>query len=576
MLAVVATGLVLAACSSSPGSSTVPATGRPLVSVPGGTVTVELPTIPTNLNAGTVAGDDATTAAVASAIWPQAFTIGPNLQPALVTDLLQSAQVVSVNPLTVVYQINPKAVWSDGVPITANDFVADWRAHVGAIATTTGPDAPSSTIGYRDIASVTGSAKGRTVTVVFRIPFADWSSLFDDLVPAHVVARGGWGTSFTRDDPAALVSGGPWLVGDWRPGEELVLVHNPRWWGSAPTIGRLVLKRSPGTQLDVADLRDDLAQVASTTALTPSTMAAVSSATGLRSLTWPGTTVLQLEFNVDHFPVDTAPVRQAIAHSINRTAMVDDLVSPVAPTVVPNGDHLLAPSQPGYHDDGAAYEGKPDLAAVQRLLTAAGLTQDAAGTWAQYGTPVTLHLVWASDDPWSAEVGPVVEAQLVQAGFDVDAAPVPTAQLDGSVLPTGQFDLALVPVAGQAYTSQMERVFSTVDGVGGAGGSLDWMGYDSPHVDNLFAQAAQQLNGATEQGVYQQVDVALWNDMPSLPLFAEPNLTVTAIALLGVHPLALGPGILWDTQAWTYVAAGRRGEAPATTLTLPSQARGAR
>ena len=49
----------------------------------------------------------------------------------------------------------------------------------------------TSIAGYRDIASVTGSNGGHTVTVKFKKTFADWQVLFDNLVPAHVMEKVG-------------------------------------------------------------------------------------------------------------------------------------------------------------------------------------------------------------------------------------------------------------------------------------------------------------------------------------------------------------------------------------------------
>src|SRR5918997_5390241 len=36
---------------------------------------------------------------------------------------LDSVEMTNTDPQTVVYRINPRAIWSDGVPITADDFI---------------------------------------------------------------------------------------------------------------------------------------------------------------------------------------------------------------------------------------------------------------------------------------------------------------------------------------------------------------------------------------------------------------------------------------------------------------------
>ena len=110
---------------------------------------------------------------------------------------MTSASVVKTNPQTIVYQINPKAVWSDGVPISASDFIYNWQAQSGnpKFKDVGGkPFLPAATSGYSQIASVTGSDGGKTVTVVFSKPYGDWQSLFSQatpLLPAHIAQKDG-------------------------------------------------------------------------------------------------------------------------------------------------------------------------------------------------------------------------------------------------------------------------------------------------------------------------------------------------------------------------------------------------
>ena len=78
----------------------------------------------------------------------------------------QSHRAIRPKPETIVYTLNPRAVWSDGVPITAADFKYAWLEQ--RAVPSNAPDSVASVEGYRDIASVTGTNKGRTVTVKFR------------------------------------------------------------------------------------------------------------------------------------------------------------------------------------------------------------------------------------------------------------------------------------------------------------------------------------------------------------------------------------------------------------------------
>ena len=94
--------------------------------------------------------------------------------------------------------INPKAVWSDGVPVSAADFIYAWQSQTGDGIDVDGqPDQVASTLGYRDMASVTSSHGGKTVTVMFATPFTDWRVMFNHMVPAHIASGSGGTTGST-------------------------------------------------------------------------------------------------------------------------------------------------------------------------------------------------------------------------------------------------------------------------------------------------------------------------------------------------------------------------------------------
>jgi peptide/nickel transport system substrate-binding protein len=553
-LAVLAALLVLGGCSKATdagGASATATRGAPLVSVRGGTVAVDLDAVPMTLNDHTVPGDTAATRAVASLIWPQVFQVAPGVAPALDTEVVQSAEVVSIDPQTVVYQINPKAQWSDGTPITAQDFVYAWVSQDGTGTDVDGaPDSVASVAGYDDISSVTGSNDGRTVTVVFQSPYADWMSLFDDLLPAHVAEKAGWNSGFDHFDPAVLVSGGPFMVGAWTPGVSIVLVRNPRWWGTPPQVDRIVVRATRGAQAMAGDLTSGSAQVAAPDAFDQAFEAAVSSSPDLESALELGTTSMQLAFDVRRAPFDDAQVRQGIAHELDRAALVTDLLQPIDPLVWVDNDHLFANADPWYADDAPGYD-QADPIAAAKDLGAGGLVADARGTWSWHGSPLVVHLAWNEDDPWSALAGPALAAQLVASGFDVASEPLSAASFFGTVLPGGHFDLALVPLDTGPYPSLLAPAFGTPAGeVPGA--VHDWSGFDDPKVDALFAQAAQQLAATPDRALYQQIDAELWNAMPTVPLFAEPQVMAWSASLTGVKDDAGALGPLWSAPSWAY------------------------
>lgn len=521
------------------------------------TVVMDVPTVPTNLNAHTVAGDTAGGLAVGNAIWPQSYQVAPGQNVTIDNHLLDSAEVVSVSPQTVVYRINPRAVWSDGVPIRAADFIYLWHHQIGTVrpaaaGTAAATSSVASTLGYRDIASVTGSHQGTTVTVVFRTPYADWTSLFDNLVPAHVARSAGWSTAFDGSHAGPVVSGGPWQVTAWTPGKRLELSPNPRWWGRRPSLAHIVVQADGSTAQMVGDVVGGGAQAIQPASFGLGTLDAVSSVPTVRSSEAIGTTMLQLAFNTHRAPVDQAAVRQGLAHLVDRQAMVADLVRPLQPDTGVL-DSFLAPNvSPAYQAGGQAYDGVDPTTALT-LLGQAGITPDAQGVLRQAdGAPLHLTLTWAAGDPWSALVAPAVAADLERYGVGVTTDPLPLTSLKGALTPSGTWDMAIVPVAGVPYLSQMAPVYSTGVGTSGDVGTPDWSGFDDPALDTLWTKASQQLAVDVARGQYAQLNTDLWSAMPALPLFAEPTVAAWSADLRGIDPDDGGAGVLWEAQNLTW------------------------
>ncbi|HVA04764.1 MAG TPA: ABC transporter family substrate-binding protein [Acidimicrobiales bacterium] len=558
--------VVAAACGSVSGSGAGAAASKTaatshraplLVPSKGGTVTVALDQVPTTLNDHTAVGDTPAGRMLGSAIWAQVFRVGPDLTPQLDTNVVDSAEVISLAPQTVVYQINPRAVWSDGTPISVDDFTYAWQSQKGGAVDVDGtPDSVASTLGYRDIASLTGSNNGRTVTVVFRTPFADWPSLFDDLLPAHVAEQVGWNHGFDHFVAGVFVSGGPYEVQSYQPGSEVVLQRNPRWWGSPSSLDRISVRSMGAKGAMTSALGQGQVQVAYPSRFDQSFLAQASSSPVLQSQASLGTRMLQLEFNVRHAPLNVVSVREGIAHAVDRAGIVQSIGQPEDHSVWEDNHHLIPNGEPGYADDSTGYA-TADLVASAHLLQQSGFSLDGHGTWIAHGKPVSLDIVWAADDPWSAAAGPIVAAQLVAAGFDVVSTPMSTDELDTSALPTGAFDLALVPVDASAYPSALGNVFSTSPAITGGASSEDWSGFDDPKIDALFTQAVQELAPPQAHAIYQQIDQALWTAMPTLPLFAEPTLLVWSSSLSGVTDDPGGLGPLWSLRQWALQSAAR-------------------
>jgi peptide/nickel transport system substrate-binding protein len=525
------------------------------VEATGGSSVVHLPGPWSGFNPNTPAGANSTTPSLLDAVLPSAYVITPKLVPQVNTDLLLSVEATATAPLTIQYVINPKAVWSDGVPFTADDFIYAWTSQRGNGVDIGGqPDQVASTLGYRDVASVRGSNDGRTVTVVFARPYADWRIMFNHMVPAHIAKRVGWNTGFATFNPSIDLSAGPLLVASV-DGDTARLVRNPSWWGTKSVLGSITVSDGQSDASWIGPLASTTTAVAQPGRFTLNSLSAVSALPSAQSSLHPSLAFLSLEFDVRSPLVSHVAARQAIAHAIDRTGLLNHLFGTVDPTLPVSEDHLAVAWQTSYSASTAAGEyDQVDPTATEALLRSLGYQRSAGSPYEDAdGRPFDLRMAVEEGDPWIDQAASAIAVQLREAGFGVTLLPVAgPAGLTAAAADNG-YDMALVTRTSGPYQSITQGWYSDADGDGrwGTDDNQNWSRFDDPEVDQLFAQAAQELNPVTGGAMYTQIDDQLWDQMVALPLFGEPGLSANGVQVANTAYNPSVDGILWNVAQWT-------------------------
>jgi peptide/nickel transport system substrate-binding protein len=573
----VALGIIVAGCSAA-GASTPTTTPVTYSAVTGGSVAFGMTQSPTGCNPNTRTGDTPATQLVLNAVLPSPFIVEAGGSVEQNDNLLAGgvAEVVSVKPETIVYKLNPKAVWSDGVPITAKDFIYAWEQQRGDL--TSDPTTVASTAGYRDIKSVTGSDKGRTVTVVFRSPFADWKMLFSNLLPAHVMESKGWNPACTTVNPAIDLSGGPFTIGKVTA-QSIVLRANPKWWGTAPNVRKVTVDIATSTEQLAQWVRSGHVQVALPSTLTPAFLTQMTSLPGVQSQISLSSTFLQLEMASAPSSRLTPDVRFALALSVDRQALVDRQADWALSSVQVGTSHIYAQGQSGYHasptttattvptaspttstststtvvgEGGTVnFPVTPSPAQAASLMVASGYSRAGTGTWHNaFALPLDLKIAVDEADPWAAATGPQIQSQLETAGFVVSLTPAASASAAGDLLSSGSADLALLPRTTTPFLSETMGWYSNVLGTVDQDGSQDWSNYDNHAFDSLVTKASQQLSTTAATQDYQAADTQLWDDVVALPLFTEPSALISSRKVSQVTATPTNNSLLWYAQYW--------------------------
>ena len=99
----------------------------------GGEVTYASDQEPTGWNPNTGNDSLAALAYMGKLVYPQSFITMPDFTVEPDENLLVSAEQTSDDPQTIEYKLNPDAVWSDGTPISADDYVYNWKIQNGKV-----------------------------------------------------------------------------------------------------------------------------------------------------------------------------------------------------------------------------------------------------------------------------------------------------------------------------------------------------------------------------------------------------------------------------------------------------------
>jgi peptide/nickel transport system substrate-binding protein len=417
--------------------------------------------------------------------------------------------------VTLVFDLDPRATWQDGAPVTAQDVVFTFaRARNPTLA-------PNLSRLLRRIASVTAEGKGR---VVFRYTRPYGEQLYDAVfhaapLPAHLLA-GIPAESLARSPfVQAPVGSGPYRWVRRVPGQFIELEANPRFFLGAPAIRHVFyrLATDPEARMNLvlggeADAMDNLPS--------PRTNAArVTSNPTLRLVPFPSSFIGYLLFN-QRDPRDSSrphpilgdpDVRRAIGLALDRRAMVRSTFGATAE--VPFG-----PTSPMlWIGRGAPAPARVDVAQARRLLAAHGWADhDGDGTLDRNGSPLMLRMLLTVTSAFRMQIAQQVQEQLRQIGIRVE--------LEGVEFPLynkrrdqGQFDVDFAATSQDPSPTGLAQSWSCT-------GRNNVARFCDPVVDSLIDAASIGTGNVAQawQAVLRRIEA----DAPAVFMYAPTYLAV--------------------------------------------------
>jgi peptide/nickel transport system substrate-binding protein len=547
--------LIAAGCSSSTGSAPGGSTGAVKS---GGTLTFALDEDVAGFNSVLEGDNEFVLTEILDQTLPRVYVVQPNLKPALNTEVVTSAAVTKTNPQTIVYQINPKAVWSDGIPISAADFIYNWQAQSGnpAYKDVGGKTfLPVATAGYNQIKSITGSNGGKTVTVVFSKPYGDWQSLWSQntpLLPAHIAQKVGFDSGFQNFGPAVQVSGGPYMIQSYTKGENLVEVRNPHYWGPPGNLSKIVFRFILSDAQQPPAVQNGEVNMVNPVIASIPFLDTVKSIPNFTVTVQPSLEFQHMDFNESNPYLALASVRHAIAYGTNRQQMISRIVAPLTTQIGPLQNHIFMPTEASFTDTSNG-NGAFDPAKAKQLLQQAGMTMGSDGYLhpnfgPEKGQDFTLSISTTSGVEVRSEIEQLFQADMKAIGVKINIQNYTANTLFGTIGPKGQFQIIEFAWVISPFKSGQQSIYCSYTNT--ANCQNNWDHYANPKVDSLFAQALTTIDPTQAATLYNQVDAQLWSDMATLPLFQAPNLYGWSSNFANVIPNTSNVGIPWNASQW--------------------------
>ena len=317
----------------------------------------------------------------------------------------------------------------------------------------------------------------------------------------------------------APIGTGAYTFGNWVQGDSITLNRNPDYWGDQPALETATFKFiSDPTAAFAAMMAEDVDVFDNFPA--PENLPQFEADPRFQVLvgSTEGETILST--NNKQPPFDDIRVRQALAHAIDRQAIIDGAMFGYG---TPIGTHF-APHNPAYVDltGQSAYD--PEKAA--RLLADAGYAE---------GLKTTLHLPPPS---YARRGGEIIAAQLAEVGITAEIINVEWAQWLESVFKGKDFGLTIV-----SHTEPMDiGIYARPD---------YYFQYDSVDAQALMETLNETTDPEQRQKLLAEMQRLIATDYVNGYLFQLAKLGVAKVGVQGLWENAPTAAIDLTQISWS-------------------------
>ncbi len=445
---------------------------------------------------------------------------------------LAEGHTVSGDGLVYTFTLRDGLKWSDGSDLTAYDFEYSWKRVLDPeLASETaytlygvlrnGKERfVDKTAGADEVGVRALDAKTLEATLMAPAPYFISMTASTAFMPVKKEIIDAYGEDWEMD-AASYVCNGPFMVAEMKPDEKYVFVKNPYYYNAAEVMidaveyvflgaAETVLMAFENGEIDVATSVN--ADAEAKYKGTPTLMS--SDRIGYR----------YYEFNCANEPVDDPLVRKALAMSLDRKILVENIMQSTMPPLrgfIPHAfPDLIDPSK-GWrevHPDSFS----EDVAAAKALLTDAGYP-DGAGfpkiRLVQTPDATLVKVAQAMAQMWKQNLGIETEIVTVESGVYWAA--------DTGTRDAGEFELCYMGYTGDYLDpSSLLYNFESV-------GSPKVTRWVNAEYDRLMDLARSGIAGSEREKLFEDAEALLSGEFPVLPVYSYISTALVSSRVAG-------------------------------------------